>query len=302
MGSRWLLTGVLGLALGVFGCSSDEGRDARSGKNLGEGTGSTSGTGSGGSTDGSGGNAIAPPPQPEPEDCDSILTVVYRDFDESHPDFEREMAGDVVRLQLVEDQLGADQKPVFRSSLGCAGDHDDPRVCAEHNWVTEPVIESEETFNQWYRDVEGVNIRFERELELVETPPGSGKFVYDNDAFFPLGPEEGWGVTPANNGPNRNYLFTTEIHVRFKYVGGQVFTFRGDDDLWIFVNGKLALDLGSMHFPTEGSIDFDALAGELGISPGGSYDMDIFHAERHTSDSNFRVETNISCFEPVVIR
>jgi hypothetical protein len=39
----------------------------------------------------------------------------------------------------------------------------------------------------------------------------------------------------------------------------------------------------------------------LGIVPGGTYQMDIFHAERHREMSNFRVETNISCFETVDI-
>jgi fibro-slime domain-containing protein len=51
-----------------------------------------------------------------------------------------------------------------------------------------------------------------------------------------------------------------------------------------------------------GTIDFDAQAAELGIEPGGSYSMDIFHAERHTTASNFRFETNISCFRPGVAR
>jgi fibro-slime domain-containing protein len=84
----------------------------------------------------------------------------------------------------------------------------------------------------------------------------------------------------------------------FTYVAGQTFTFRGDDDMWIFVNDSLALDLGSMHIAWEGSIDFDEQATALGITPGGMYRMDIFHAERHTSDSNFRIETNIGCFRP----
>jgi hypothetical protein len=30
--------------------------------------------------------------------------------------------------------------------------------------------------------------------------------------------------------------------------------------------------------------------------------MDIFHAERHTAESNFRVESNISCFKSVEVR
>lgn len=49
-------------------------------------------------------------------------------------------------------------------------------------------------------------------------------------------------------------------------------------------------------------IDFDAQAADLGISPGGSYRMDVFHAERHTDGSNFKFTTNIACFTPEVVR
>jgi fibro-slime domain-containing protein len=43
----------------------------------------------------------------------------------------------------------------------------------------------------------------------------------------------------------------------------------------------------------------DALAGQLGITVGQTYPMDIFHAERHTSESNFRIQTTIECFTPI---
>ncbi len=86
----------------------------------------------------------------------------------------------------------------------------------------------------------------------------------------------------------------------FTYEQGQTFTFRGDDDLWVFVNKKLALDLGGVHEPMQGTINFDSQAATLGIAPGNKYDMDIFHAERQTLESNFHVETNIECFEVVV--
>ena len=46
-------------------------------------------------------------------------------------------------------------------------------------------------------------------------------------------------------------------------------------------------------------MSLDQRAGELGISPGTSYPMDIFHAERHTGSSNFRIETTIACIQPV---
>ena len=232
-------------------------------------------------------------------ECDNLLEVTYRDFSQSHPDFEMSYLGDQVRRQLVEPLLGEDKRPVFLDSIGCPADPNTQFGCA--NWKsTEPVIQSAASFDQWFHTVDGVNFGFDKTITLTEDPPGSEVYVYDNSGFFPLGPSEGFGVSPINNNPEgKNYLFTTEIHLNFTYEAGQVFNFRGDDDLWIFVNNRLALDLGSLHAPAEGAIDFDALAGALDISPGGAYAMDIFHAERHTTGSNFRIETNISCFTPV---
>jgi fibro-slime domain-containing protein len=70
-------------------------------------------------------------------------------------------------------------------------------------------------------------------------------------------------------------------------------------DLWLFINGHLAIDLGGVHGREEKSVNLDQRAAELGIIPGGSYAMDIFHAERHTGSSNFRIETTIACIESI---
>lgn len=165
-------------------------------------------------------------------------------------------------------------------------------------WTITPIsysIKSGSTFAQWYNTTASVNMEIPGELPL-SLDPVSGDSIFDTNAFFPID-DKGFGNTP---GQTHNYHFTTEIHVKFKYATGQKFTFRGDDDLWIFVNGKLALDVGGQHQALKGVIDFDAQAATLGITAGQSYPMDIFHAERQTAASNFRIQTNIKCFEPVV--
>lgn len=235
-------------------------------------------------------------------DCGKTLDVTYRDFSEAHPDFEMPFAGDVVRRGLLQDKLGPDQKPVFKDSVGGPPLKGSPTE-VDPTWsTTQPVIQSAATFAQWYNTTPGINIELLKTMKLEETAAGSGLWGVDSSAFFPLAPTEGFGITPKGNDLGMNFLFTTEIHVVFTYLATQQFSFRGDDDMWIFVNGRLALDLGSVHGPEEGTIDFDAQAAALGITVGGSYPMDVFHAERHMRGSNFKITTNIACFTPSVVK
>ena len=60
----------------------------------------------------------------------------------------------------------------------------------------------------------------------------------------------------------------------------------------MFINGHLAVDLGGLHPSASGTVALDDSAAKLGIAPGNTYAMDLFHAERHTTASNFRVDTN----------
>lgn len=215
--------------------------------------------------------------------CTQSLHAVVRDFrgwpgpngEPKHPDFEN---GNASQKGIAAEMLGADSKPVY----GLPG----PTA----------VTTGPDEYAQWYRDVPGVNMRFAIDIPLTADPARPGTFLFDSDAFFPLD-DMGFG----NQNQVHNFSFTTEVHFDFPYRGGEAFTFRGDDDLWLFVNGHLAVDLGGVHSALTGSVNLDQDAAKLGITPGHTYRMDIFHAERHTSRSTYHIETTLQCFKNVDI-
>jgi fibro-slime domain-containing protein len=230
------------------------------------GSGAFNPTGSGGgdATSGSGAGS---------QGCDNMLVGVIRDFQSSHPDFEGVLGTD---KGIVEQDIGTDQKPVYAGN------------------PTTPTTNGQDAFDQWYRDVDGVNMTIPLSIPLTDA--GGGIFTFDDSEFFPI---DGQGF--GDEGNPHNYHFTYEIHAEFTYEGGEVFTFTGDDDLFTFINGKLAIDLGGVHGPQTATIDLDQEANNLGITQGETYPLDFFFAERHTTQSNFRIDTTIDCFSEVPI-
>ncbi|MCK6588060.1 MAG: fibro-slime domain-containing protein [Polyangiaceae bacterium] len=199
------------------------------------------------------------------------ITGTIRDFKQSHPDFEDAIASD---FDIVEPTLGDDGKPVY------AGDPITPTTSGKAN------------FDTWYRDTPGLNMSATHTITLARAAEDPPLFRYNNQQFFPIDNQ-----LFGNEGHEHNFHFTFELKVDFRYTGGELFTFTGDDDIWIFINNRLAINLGGVHGPMSEEVNLDARAGELGIEPGNVYPLVLFFAERHTSGSTFRIDTSIAEFD-----
>ena len=119
--------------------------------------------------------------------------------------------------------------------------------------------------------------------ETKNATQGTGRWQSDVDA------------KSVNGGRNQHFCF--ESHASFRFKKNLKFNFRGDDDIWVFIDNKLAVDLGGTHLAAPGYVDVDSFMkktySNLDEIVGKSFDIDIFFCDRRTTMSNVRIKTNM---------
>jgi len=202
-----------------------------------------------------------------------LVTGIIRDFRPTHADFNKTTAQ--TYSNFVRDTLGTDEKPVY---VGPA-----PHASG----VTAA------SFSDWYHDKDGVNLATLYTITLVQgSNTHSSKRVFSlfDSLFYPI---DGRLFNDGVSG--RNQFFTYEVHTYIEYLGGETYTFRASDDMWVFLENKLVTaNLVGTRAVKSQTVNMDVIAPSLSLERGSNYKVDLFYSHRSTLDPYLGVELSNS--------
>lgn len=199
------------------------------------------------------------------------LNGIIRDFPSTHPDF----GGMVTGLQT-----GCVQEVIADGGIPIASDS-----------VSNCAISQLE---DWYSDTHptGFVKTYAITLDNGKNKQG-GIYRFEDNNFFPFDNE----INDIKKGSYRkhhfsfdegrdhNYQFTFEARFMFAYQAGQTLAINGNDDIWVFINNQLVIDLGGVHTPAGAQVALQDLAATLGLVEGEIYPFALFFAQRQMVSS-----------------
>ena len=191
---------------------------------------------------------------------------------------------------MVETHLDADSKPVLKSPAAASS-------CTYNN------VACGGSFYHWYRYTPNINRMIPSKLTMQRDATDLDKYSFASTSWYPLKEQGYYSSEPSGSGTNLAGNFTSELHTFFQYKGGEKLDFRGDDDVWAFINKTLFVDLGGMQSGVSKSgtlsngtcnfINKDGVTVTVGcdsrydIFENGVYELHFFQAERCSSGSQY---------------
>lgn len=148
------------------------------------------------------------------------------------------------------------------------------------------------------------DVRYDQESGTIYNGTNGG----DESGFYPLenlGYEQPGLLTATskvNNGA-KNGGFTLRGESQFVYnkASKLYFTFTGDDDVYMYINGTLALDLGGAHGRNSKTVNLNDLdATKYGLKEGQVATFTFFYMERCSDASTFGIKTNMELVQRAI--
>lgn len=164
---------------------------------------------------------------------------------------------------------------------GCVTIHDTPAV---RGGADDGRVTSNSTFAAWYQDIPGQSASMPHAIDMALDAQGVYSFAADD-----FDPARGQLYSPSTDTPNRGFTYAIDATATYTQCGRQFLEVGSDTDAWVYVNGRLVVDLGGTHRGASQYVDMD----RLNLTPGQPLRVQLFYAQRSTSEAGFRLRTNL---------